>query len=89
MVNLESLCVKVIKVKYYPHGHILDTVLPRSASLTWQGILHGLDMLKSGVIWRVCDGSNINIWRDNWLPRFSRLKIIAKRIGQESNGNQT
>ena len=71
-----SLCAKMMKAKYYPQGHILDTVFPQSASLPWQGILHGLDLLKSGVIWRVCDGSNINIWRDNWLPRKSGLKIL-------------
>ena len=47
--------------------------------LPWQGILHGLDLLKSGVIWRVCDESNINIWRDNWLPRISGLKVTAKK----------
>ena len=40
VVNPESLCAKVIKAKYYPQGHILDTVFPQSASLTWQGILH-------------------------------------------------
>ena len=78
VVNPESLCAKVMKAKYYPQGHILDTVFPQSASLPSQGILHGLDLLKLGVIWRVCDGSNINICRDNWLPRISGLKVTAK-----------
>ena len=79
VVNPESLCARVIKAKYYPQGHILDTAFPQSASLTWQGILHGLELLKSGVIWRVCDGANIHIWRDNWLPRASGLKISTKK----------
>ena len=25
------------------------------------------------------DGSNINIWRDNWLPRTSGLKVTARK----------
>ena len=47
--------------------------------MTWQGIMHGLELLKNGVIWRVVDGGNINIWRDNWLPRISGLKISGKK----------
>ena len=65
LVHPDSLCAKLMKAKYYPHGHILDTVFPQSASVTWQGIMHGLELLKNGVIWRVGDGSSINIWRDN------------------------
>ena len=41
--------------------------------------MHGLELLKRGIIWRVVDGASINIWRDNWLPRDSGLKISAKR----------
>ena len=57
VVNPDSLCAKMVKAKYYPQGHILDTVFPQSASLPWQGIMHGLEFLKLGVIWRVGDGS--------------------------------
>ena len=61
LVYPDSLCAKLMKAKYYPQGHILDTVFPQSASLTWQGIMHGLELLKNGVIWQVGDGSSINI----------------------------
>ena len=66
-------------VLHYPHGHLLDTVFPHVTPTTWQGIMHGLELLKKGVIWRVRDGANINIWRDNWLPRDSGLQISAKK----------
>ena len=68
-----------MKAKYYPHGHLLDTAFPHVTSTTWQGIMHGLDLLKKGVICRVRDGANINIWRDNWLPRDSGLQFSAKK----------
>lgn len=30
-----------------------------------------------GVRWRVRDGSKINIWGDNWLPRQSFFKVLS------------
>ena len=83
VVNPDSLCAKVVKAKYYPQGLILDIVFPLSASLPWQALMHGLELLKLGVIWIVRDGSNINIWRDNWLPRYPGLKLRQGRVGRE------
>lgn len=79
LVFPDSLCAKVMKAKYYPHGHLIDTVFPQATSLTWQGIMHGLELLKKGIIWRVVDGTSINIWRDNCIPREAGLKISAKK----------
>jgi hypothetical protein len=30
---------------------------------------NGLQLLKTGLVWRVGNGNSIRIWRDNWLPR--------------------
>ncbi|PNT62195.1 hypothetical protein BRADI_5g26948v3 [Brachypodium distachyon] len=38
-------------------------------SYVWRSILKGLEVLKEGLIWRIGDGSNVNIWKDPWLPR--------------------
>lgn len=51
--NPDSLCARVIKSKYYPHGNLLDTVFTADASPVWRGIEAGLELLKKGVIWRV------------------------------------
>ena len=50
LVNPDSLCAKVLKAKCYPNGYILDTVLTQATSVNWQGIMHGLELLKKGVI---------------------------------------
>ena len=50
LVFLESLVARELKAKYYPHGHLLDTVFLQSTSVTWQGIMHGMDLLKQCVI---------------------------------------
>jgi hypothetical protein len=37
-------------------------------SYTWRSILRGLELLKEGIIWRVGDGENIDIFCDPWIP---------------------
>ena len=63
----DSLCARLLKAKYFPHGNLLDTSFPSNSSPTWKGIEHGLELLKKGTIWRVNNGQNIQIWRDNWV----------------------
>jgi hypothetical protein len=63
-----------MKAIYFPRGNIIDTVFRAEASPVWHGIEHGLELLKKGIIWRIGDGKNIRIWRDNWLPRNFALK---------------
>jgi hypothetical protein len=75
----ESLCAQLLKAKYYLRGDLIDTVFPTDASPTWRSIEHGLQLLKKGVIWRVRDGSKIQIWRDSWIPRPPYLKISLKK----------
>jgi hypothetical protein len=70
----ESLAARLLKEIYFPRGNLLDTVFRADASPVWHGIEHGLALLKKGMIWRVGNGHNIKIWRDNWLPRNFSLK---------------
>jgi hypothetical protein len=50
---LDRLCARVLKVKYYPNGELVDTVFPGEASPTWRAIEHGLELVKRGIIWHV------------------------------------
>jgi hypothetical protein len=59
-----SLCTRLLKAKYYPMGELVDTAFPAEVSPTWKAIMHGLDLLKRGIIWRVQSGSKVQIWRD-------------------------
>jgi hypothetical protein len=72
--NPQSLAARLMKAIYFPRGNITDTVFRAEASPVWHGIEHGLELLKKGIIWRIGDGKNIRIWRDNWLPRNFALK---------------
>jgi hypothetical protein len=61
-------------------GKVLSVrVFPSEASPTWRTIEHGLKLLKKGIIWRVGDGSKIQIWRGQWVPRSPSLGIKLKK----------
>jgi hypothetical protein len=75
----DSLCARLLKARYYPTGDLLDTAFIQNQSQTWQGVLHGLELLKKGVIWRIGSGSKVKIFRDNWLPRQDAMKVDGRR----------
>lgn len=41
--------------------------------------MHGLDLLKKGVIWRAGDGRQTRIWRDPWIPRGFSNRVTTLR----------
>jgi hypothetical protein len=53
----DSLCARLLKARYYPNGNLLDTAFIRNPSPSWQGVMHGLELLKRGAIWRIGTGS--------------------------------
>ena len=79
MERPESLCARVLKAKYFPNANLLDTAFPINQSPTWKAIVHGLELLKKGVIWRVGSGNSIRLWRDPWIPRGWSFKPTGKR----------
>lgn len=77
----ESLCAKILKAKYFPNTHILEAVAENGCYYTWRSIVQGIEVLKEGVIWRVGNGQNVNIWSDPWLPRGVTRRPITPRAG--------
>lgn len=77
--NLESLCARILKAKYFPGSHLLKAKLKEGCSYTWRSIFQGVQTLKNGVVWRVGNGQSIDIWQDPWLPRdLSRVPITPQ-----------
>jgi hypothetical protein len=74
-----SLCARVLRAKYYPHGDILKAGPKSGSSFTWQSILAGIPILKRCLIWRVGNGESINIWLDPWIPSSANGLILSQR----------
>ncbi|WVZ62096.1 hypothetical protein U9M48_011881 [Paspalum notatum var. saurae] len=47
-------------------------------SPSWKAIVHGLELVKKGVVWRIGSGDKIRIWRDPWLPREFSFRPMGK-----------
>ncbi|XP_073360407.1 uncharacterized protein [Aegilops tauschii subsp. strangulata] len=85
----DSLCARLLKAKYFPDTSILDAQPKVGISYTWRSILKGVQLLKEGVIWRVGDGTNINIWSGPWLakdgtrrPRTPRGNCVLTTVSE-------
>jgi hypothetical protein len=74
----DSLCAKVLRAKYYPHGDVLKASPKAGSSFTWQSIVAGIATFKRGHIWRVGNGESINIWSDPWIPSSQDRKVISE-----------
>jgi hypothetical protein len=75
----DSLCAQVLRAKYYPDGDMLKAVLKKGSPFTWQSIMSGLKTFKRGCIWRVGDGSTINIWADQRVPSSPNHQAMTPR----------
>jgi hypothetical protein len=61
----DSLCARVLKGRYFPNGEFWNAICPRTSSYTWRSLMHGKKLLQQGLIWRVGDGKQISISKDN------------------------
>ena len=74
-----SLCAQVLRAKYYPDGDLVNAVLKKGSSFTWQSIMSGLKTFKRGCIWRIGNGATTNIWSDHWVPSSPSRMVVTPR----------
>jgi hypothetical protein len=79
LTNPESLCARVLKARYFKDSDILQASCPKGGSYTWRSIIHGRDLLKKGLIWRIGDGKSVDVWSDSWIPRASTRHPLGRR----------
>jgi hypothetical protein len=61
----DSLCSRVLRARYFAEGGFWNARCPKRSSYTWRSILHGRDLLREGVVWRVGNGGHIDVWDQN------------------------
>lgn len=84
MTRPESLCARVLKGRYF---HDIDFMRRASrhkrASCTWRAILAGREPLEQGLIRRVVNGIDTEIWRDRWISKHFNARPITQRDGRD------
>lgn len=78
LTNPTSLCARVLKGKYFPHGDFMSARQEKNSSHTWRAILSDREALKRGLIKRVGGGRSINIWEDDWIPENIDHKPLGR-----------
>ncbi|KAL1173037.1 hypothetical protein V6Z11_A05G387200 [Gossypium hirsutum] len=66
MSQQDTLCFKVLCVKYFPEGDVFSYKRCDKPSFTWASIAEAVDALKEGFIWQVGDGNGIDLRREHW-----------------------
>lgn len=74
-----------MKAKYFPRCDVLDAVAKPNSSYTWKSICGSLEIVRKGVRWRIGSGLDVDIWRDNWIPRDYLLRPITPDICEMGN----
>ena len=79
IISPESLCARVLRAKYFPDGNLMGAKEKPEISYSWRSIVRGVQALKEGLIWRVGDGTQIDIWSDPWIPDGITRRPITPR----------
>ncbi|XP_058749287.1 uncharacterized protein LOC131622279 [Vicia villosa] len=81
-----SLFARVFKSRYYPNCSIKEAALGYNPSYAWRSILSAKDCVCTGSSWRIGTGSKVSVWKDNWVPGFTRgLPLIPNSlVGREA-----
>lgn len=62
--NLDSLCHRVFKARFFPDCSILDAKESTTGSFAWKSILNARDVIQKGMVWRIGNGQNVRIKED-------------------------
>ena len=79
LTNHSSLFYRVFQVKFFPNGSVFEAKVA-SGSYAWRSILKARGLIKRGMLWRVADDTNINIYADRWLPGEGSAKVISPQV---------
>jgi hypothetical protein len=77
ITQLDSLCARVMKSKYFLDTDFMQETIPNRSYATWRAIVVGRDALSRGLIKCIGDGSSVEIWTDKWI---SGLRLMTPLI---------
>ncbi|KAL6140994.1 hypothetical protein ACLB2K_059286 [Fragaria x ananassa] len=65
----KGLWAEIFSEKYLRHGSMFDYnyKLNSECSSTWRGIIHGAELIRKNLKWRVGNGQTVKFWFDCWF----------------------
>ena len=75
--NLDSLCHRVFKARFFLDFSILEARDSNVGSYAWKSILSARDVVRRGMVWRVGTGERVRIKEDRWLPEKANSLVIS------------
>lgn len=71
----------MVKGKYFKQKSRVQALNCRyGSSHVWRSIIHGVDLLKEGYKWNMCNGKSINFWNDKWLSNTSFVDYVVEPL---------
>lgn len=77
--NEQSMVSKTLKARYYPNRNLFSAKLGFQPSFTWKNIWNSRNIVEEGARWRVHSGTNIDVWKDRWLPEQHGGRVWSPR----------
>ncbi|KAH9685373.1 reverse transcriptase domain-containing protein [Citrus sinensis] len=74
-----SSMARVMKARYYKNYTFWNAKVGSNPSFIWRSILWGSQVIKKGVRWRIGDGKNVLVYKDNWIPRLATFQPISPK----------
>lgn len=75
--NLDSLCFRVFKARFFPNFSISEAKDSIAGSYAWKSILNDRDVIQKGMVWQIGNGQSMCVKEDKWLPRKASSSIIS------------
>ncbi|XP_015959674.1 uncharacterized protein LOC107483570 [Arachis duranensis] len=70
----DAIWVRILKAIYYPNCSLWEAREGRSASWIWRSLLEGRDFLRRKGSWSIGNGTEVDIWEDNWVAGIGKLR---------------
>ncbi|QHN95506.1 Putative ribonuclease H protein [Arachis hypogaea] len=82
--NKNALWARVLRSKYRSGNDIIPKVeRKQSSSNLWKGICVRWDIAESNHIWCIGNGSKIDSWKHNWVPRLGKLEHHITQVSND------
>lgn len=78
-----SLLERFFKGRYYPRCKVSEAPIGFKPSYAWRSILSEKEVVLKGSMWRVGNGYNIPVWKDNRVSSINGFKQMVWQLGTD------